>query len=326
MKIDNIENITHLIRDDLNNVETELYRYLDSDVTMANEVASYTLKSGGKRLRPMLLILSSRLLNFQSNRIYKIASVIEYIHTATLLHDDIIDGAKYRRGKISANKKYGNDIVVLCGDFLYSRAFINLVEDGDSKIQLVLANAAKTMSEGEIYQLIKTADFNISLDNYLKIIHSKTAILMSACTEIAAILSNNTEMRTILKDLGESIGIIFQINDDILDYLGVKKKTGKKVGTDLKEGKMTLPLILLRESANEEDIQVCKNIFFKKNINYYDFKIIKELLLKYNIKEKSHSFISNYINRCNELLNKLPNNIYNDCLKYIVYYANNREN
>lgn len=326
MKIDNINKVINLIKDDLENIEIELYRYLDSEVTMANEVASYTLKSGGKRLRPILLILSSRLLDFQSNRTFKIASVIEYIHTATLLHDDIIDGAKYRRGKISAGKKFGNDIVVLCGDFLYSRAFINLVEDGDSEIQSVLANAAKTMSEGEIYQLTKTADFNISLENYLKIIHSKTAILMSACSEIAAILSNKTEMRTILKDFGESIGIIFQINDDILDYLGDKKKTGKKGGTDLKEGKMTLPLILFREIANKEDVQVCKNIFFKKNINSFDFKIIKELLLKYNIKEKAFSFLSNYITRCNKLLNKLPNNIYNDCLKYIVSYVINREN
>ena len=255
MEIVNIEYIVDLIKDDLNNVECELYKYLDSEIELANEVASYTLKSGGKRLRPILLILSSYLLNFHGPRIYKIASVIEYIHTATLLHDDIIDGAKYRRGKISANKRFGNDIVVLCGDFLYSRAFINLVEDGNSEIQMTLANAAKTMSEGEIYQLVKTAEFNMTMDNYLKIIHSKTAILMSACCEIAAILSNLVDMRQMLKALGEYIGIIFQINDDILDYLGDKNKTGKNAGTDLKEGKMTLPLILLRNNANEDDLK-----------------------------------------------------------------------
>lgn len=325
MEIINIDHIVDLIKEDLNNVECELYKYLDSDVKMANEVASYTLKSGGKRLRPILLILSSCLLNFHSPRIYKIASVIEYIHTATLLHDDIIDGAKYRRGKISANKKFGNDIVVLCGDFLYSRAFINLVEDGNSDIQMVLANAAKTMSEGEIYQLVKTAEFNMTMDNYLKIIYSKTAILMSACCEIAAILANLIDMRHILKVLGEYIGIIFQINDDILDYLGDKNKTGKKTGTDLKEGKMTLPLILLRNSANEDDLQTFKGVFFKKNINKNDFNIIVKLLKKYNIKEKSYNVINNYILHSNKLLTKLPQNIYNDCLRYIISYAANRE-
>lgn len=326
MSIADIDYILNLIKDDLANIETELYRYLDSEVDMANEVASYTLKSGGKRLRPILLVLSTHLLDYHSNRLYKIASVIEYIHTATLLHDDIIDGAKYRRGQISANKKFGNDIVVLCGDFLYSRAFINLVEDGNSEIQMILANAAKTMSEGEIYQLIKTAEFNITIENYLKIIHSKTAILMSACCEIAAVLSNKFDMRSNLKKLGEYIGIIFQVNDDILDYLGDKNKTGKKLGTDLKEGKMTLPLILLRESSNKEDLQIFKNIFFKNNINKNDFNVILELLMKYKIKEKAYNFLSDYKLQCNNLLKELPKNIYNDCLKYIVYYAGNREN
>jgi octaprenyl-diphosphate synthase len=325
MVIVNIENILNLINDDLNKFESELYKYVDSEIEMANEVASYTLKSGGKRLRPILLILTSHLLNFYDTRIYKIASVIEYIHTATLLHDDIIDGAKYRRGKVSANNKFGNDIVVLCGDFLYSRAFINLVEDGNSEVQMILANAAKTMSEGEIYQLVKTADFNMTIDNYLKIIHSKTAILMSACCEISAILSNKIELRPVLKKLGELIGIIFQINDDILDYLGDKKKTGKKTGTDLKEGKMTLPLILLKNNANENDLKIFKEIFFKKTINKKDLNTIVELLIKYSIKDKAYNFINSFILHSNELLAKLPSNIYNDCLQFIVSYAANRD-
>jgi octaprenyl-diphosphate synthase len=325
MEINNIDEITKLIKDDLDKTELELYKYLDSKVEMANEVATYTLKSGGKRIRPILLILTSHLLDYFNSRIYKIASVIEYIHTATLLHDDIIDGAKYRRGKISANQRYGNDIVVLCGDFLYSRAFINLVEDGDNEIQLVLANAAKTMSEGEIYQLIKTADFNMSIDDYLKIIYSKTAVLMSACCEISAIFKKNNILRPLLKEFGKLIGLIFQINDDILDYFGDTRKTGKKTGTDLKEGKITLPIILFREYADSSDLKNLHEIFLKNEVTENDFKLTVDMLIKYNIKEKSYNYLDNYISQSKQLLQKFPNNIYRDCLNYIITYAGHRD-
>ncbi|MDY6820991.1 MAG: polyprenyl synthetase family protein [Deferribacterota bacterium] len=325
MEIKNLGNIINLLKEDLEKVDSELYKHLDSKVIMANEVASYTLKSGGKRIRPILLILSSKLLDYTSNRIYVIASVIEYIHTATLLHDDIIDGAKYRRGRISANNKYGNDIVVLCGDFLYSRAFINLVLDGDSDIQLILANAAKTMSEGEIFQLVKTANFELPIESYLDIIYSKTAVLMSACCEIASIFAKKTHFRPYLKELGKIIGLIFQINDDILDYFGDPSKTGKKTGTDLREGKMTLPLLILREKASKDDINIVKDIFYKDRIFDEDFLAVVRLLSGYKIKEKCYQYVEKYIAKAHNLIKELPDNIYRECLEYLINFAAKRE-
>lgn len=181
----NINDVLTLVSAERDAVE-ELLANLDSDVKLVNEVASYVFESGGKRLRPVFLILSALMCGYSGNRSAVISGVVEYIHTATLLHDDVIDGAMYRRGKESANRVFGNDITVLCGDFLYSRAFMNLVKDGDSRIQMLLAAAARTMSEGEVFQLIKTADVKITNEDYLKIINSKTAVMFSACCEIGA--------------------------------------------------------------------------------------------------------------------------------------------
>jgi octaprenyl-diphosphate synthase len=326
MKINHIEEINNLIEEDLKNIDKEIYKYLDSEVALVNEATTYIFQSGGKRLRPVLLILSSYLLDYKDPRIYTIASIIEYIHTATLLHDDIIDGAKYRRGRISTNNKFGSDISVLCGDFLYSRAFINLVRDGDPDIQMILAEAAKTMSEGEIFQLVKTADFNISIDDYLKIIHCKTAVLMSACCEVAAIFGKSNKERIILKELGELIGLIFQMNDDVLDFLGDSDKTGKKPGTDLKEGKMTLPLILLRDKSDITSKKTLEDILLQKDHCDKDLEVVIELLHKFNIKEDCYKFINRYIVNAKKLLEKLPQNIYSSCLSFIIEYAALREN
>jgi len=167
----NINDVLELVSKERDAVEQNLLENLDSDVEMVNKVASYVFESGGKRLRPVFLILSALMCGYKGERSINISGVVEYIHTATLLHDDVIDGALYRRGKKSANNIFGNDITVLCGDFLYSRAFMNLVKDGDSKIQMILAVAARTMSEGEVFQLIKTADVKITMDDYLKIIN-----------------------------------------------------------------------------------------------------------------------------------------------------------
>ncbi|UOD34244.1 polyprenyl synthetase family protein [Deferribacteraceae bacterium V6Fe1] len=321
-----INYVYQMIMPEMESVEKELLRNLDSDVEMVNEVASYVFESGGKRLRPVFMVLASKLCGYSGDRATILSGVVEYIHTATLLHDDVIDGAKYRRGRKSANNVFGNDITVLCGDFLYSRAFINLVKDGDARVQMILANAAKTMSEGEVFQLVKTAEFSLKIEDYLKIIFSKTAVLFSACCEIGGILGGlEDEKVKNLAEFGKVVGLAFQMSDDILDYLGDPEKTGKKPGTDLNEGKMTLPLILLRDMADKNEKQRLRDIIVSENASEEDLTYIISLMKKYNIKAASERYVDDYVNRSKELLNIFPKNEYRDALEFLAEYVIKRD-
>ena len=322
----NINDVLELVKTDIEDVEQNLIDNLDSEVQMVNEVASYVFESGGKRMRPVFLNLSSRLFGYSGQRAIVLSGVVEYIHTATLLHDDVIDGAKYRRGRKSANNVFGNDITVLCGDFLYSRAFVNLVKDGDSQIQMILANAAKTMSEGEVFQLVKTAQFNLDIEDYIKIINSKTAVLFSSCCEIGAILGGaSKEQQEAIRDFGTITGQAFQISDDILDYMGDEKVTGKKPGTDLNEGKMTLPVILLREMVNEQEKKILHNIIVEEEFSEENLNIILDLMKKYNIRKHSEEYVDNLLIQTKKLIDVLPDNEYREALAFLSEYMIKRE-
>ncbi|MCA1927239.1 MAG: polyprenyl synthetase family protein [Calditerrivibrio sp.] len=317
----NITDVLGLVKDKLNLLEKELKNNLDSDIEMVNEVAYYVFQSGGKRLRPVFMFLSAAMFGYEGYRDIILSGVVEYIHTATLLHDDVIDGAKFRRGKLSANQVYGNDITVLCGDFLYSRAFVNLVKDGDSRVQMILANAAKTMSEGEVFQLVKTASFDLNFQDYEKIIFSKTAVLFSACCEIGAIISNCTmDESEKLKDFGKIVGLSFQMSDDILDYLGDPEQTGKKPGTDLKEGKMTLPLIIMRDLLDAEELEKVKKIFSSEP-SENDIEYVIHLMKKYDIKRRGELFVDSYTLKAKKILSELPDNEYRKGLEFLADYV-----
>ena len=321
-----ISKIYEMIEWEMGEVEKELLLNLDSSVEMVNDVAAYVFESGGKRLRPVFLILASKLFGYEGRRVVSLSSVVEYIHTATLLHDDVIDGAKYRRGRKSANDVFGNDITVLCGDFLYSRAFINLVRDGDPKVQMILADAAKSMSEGEVFQLVKTADFGLSMEDYLKIIFSKTAVLFSACCEIGGILGGATEDQVgLLKEFGKTVGLAFQMSDDILDYLGDPQKTGKKPGTDLKEGKLTLPLLLLRDRCNKSEKTELRKIIASENPSEKDLKFILELMDSYDIKSEAEFFVDSYISKAKSTIEQFPENGFRDALIFLSEYVIKRD-
>jgi len=324
--------VNNFLKEDMEEVKKELYSNLDSDVELVNEVAGYVLDSGGKRLRPMALILSAGLSGYKGERSAKLGCIVEYIHTATLLHDDIIDGAMVRRGNTSANVKYGSDITVLCGDFLYSKAFINLVKDGNPEIQMILAKAANTMSEGEVFQLVKTADYNLNMEDYIKIIFSKTAVLFSSCCEIGAILGgNNTTVKKKLKEFGKLVGLAFQMNDDILDFLGDQNITGKSTGTDFKEGKMTLPMIMLRENASKEENKIFKELITESNFTLDKLENIIALMQKYDIKTKALNYVFEYVNKAKSILNSIniqhnfDNSNYKKYLEYIAEYSVTRK-
>jgi len=230
--------------DDMSAVEGLIEESQRSYVHLIPEITDHIIKSGGKRLRPLLLVISSDLCGYRGDRRFPLASVMEFIHTASLLHDDVIDHAVIRRGKPSANSIWGNSVSVLVGDYLYSTSFKVLAEDGEQSVQKLLATTTSSMAEGEIIQLAKCGDINITEKEYFSIIEKKTAILISAACAIGAILAKAPESEVkALARFGMRLGTAFQLTDDTLDYVAREGDFGKTIGMDLKEGKITLPLI-----------------------------------------------------------------------------------
>lgn len=305
----------NLVKEDIEKVEQFLKDDIKTSVPLINEVILYLLSSGGKRLRPVFLALSARMCGYKGENIPAMSAVIEYIHTATLLHDDIIDGAKYRRKRPTANSLYGNDVAVLCGDFLYSRSYITLTEYGAKQVQMILSSAALTMSEGEVIQLLKTGDINLTFDDYIQIITRKTAVLFSAACEIGGRLAEVSEDKIkALKDFGYYLGLGFQMTDDILDYMGNPEITGKKNGTDLFEGKLTLPVIKTLEKADDNEKSIITEMFKKKERNDDDLKVLKDIMVKYDIEKISERTADEYINKSLNSLNIFEDNDYRKAL------------
>jgi len=243
--IDNpLNKATEMCRDALSGVDACIRRELDSDVMMIPAIGNYIVDSGGKRLRPLLCILSARLFNYQGERHIPLSVVVEFLHTASLLHDDVVDSSDVRRGTPSANGVWGNQASVLVGDFLFSRAFEMMVADGHMNILALLSKVSNTLAEGEVLQLVRTFHLEMTEAEYLEVVESKTAILFSAAAEIGARVSGQDE--TTIKRMAEygmCLGVAFQLMDDVLDYAAHSDDVGKPVGHDLEEGKITLPLI-----------------------------------------------------------------------------------
>ncbi len=310
-----VKDALNLVKEDIEKVEQFLKDDIKTSVPLINEVILYLLSSGGKRLRPVFLALSARMCGYKGENIPAMSAVIEYIHTATLLHDDIIDGAKYRRKRPTANSLYGNDVAVLCGDFLYSRSYITLTEYGAKQVQMILSSAALTMSEGEVIQLLKTGDINLTFDDYIQIITRKTAVLFSAACEIGGRLADVSEEKIkALKDFGYYLGLGFQMTDDILDYMGNPEITGKKNGTDLFEGKLTLPVIKTLEKADENEKNIITEIFKKKERNNDDLKVLKDIMVKYDIEKISKKTADEYINKSLSSIDIFEDNDYRKAL------------
>jgi octaprenyl-diphosphate synthase len=249
-----IERALEPIREDLEKVDLEFRKNLQSDVSIISAIGEYVLSSGGKRFRPILLILSARVCGYQGDRHIPLASLVEFIHTATLLHDDVVDKAEIRRGSASANSKWGNEASVLVGDFLFTKSFSLLVEKGNWEIFQVLSRATTLMAEGELEELIRTDDISLTEEGYLSIIARKTASLISAASQVGAILADVPEEKKMaLSRFGTDVGIAFQLMDDTLDYTSREEEFGKEIGIDLQRGKITLPLIYaLRHCTLEE--------------------------------------------------------------------------
>jgi octaprenyl-diphosphate synthase len=256
------------VAEDMRRVDELISRRLESDVPLVRQVAQYLVAAGGKRLRPALLLLSSSALGYRGEARLTLAAVVEFIHTATLLHDDVVDESKLRRGHETANAAFGNAAAVLVGDFLYSRAFQMMVEVDDMRVMRVLADATNTIAAGEVMQLMGSHDPDVDEGRYLEVIRRKTAKLFEAAARLGAVLSHSApDVEQRLADYGARVGTAFQLIDDVLDYSGDNKATGKNVGDDLAEGKPTLPLIYAIKHGNAAEAALIRKAIEEGGLN-----------------------------------------------------------
>ena len=278
-------------------VEEKIKAKLSSDVELANKMTSYHIETGGKRLRALLTLGSARLCGYKKgSRDINLAACVELIHGATLMHDDVIDNGQVRRGKKTINKIWNNHSSILVGDYLLSRCFEMMVEDGNIEILKLLSSTSSIIAQGEILQLQHKGEVDMLEETYLKIISSKTAELFSASTKVGAILADvDSRKKEALEFYGKNLGLTFQIADDTLDYNSELKVFGKKIGQDFFEGKITLPIILLFQKINITEKNLVKELFLKNERSKDDLDIILDLIKKYNVINECYKKAQHYI-------------------------------
>lgn len=321
-----MEDIIKDIKDDLKDLETSIQKLVTTKVGFIKDIVNYIIRSGGKRIRPLLVILCAKLSGYNNNRHISYAAIIEFIHTATLLHDDVVDNAKMRRGASSVNVLWGNEPSVLVGDFLYSKSFELMAEDGHHEIIKTISKATTALSEGEILELLQTSDIDTTEEQYFDIVKNKTATLFSAACEVGGMLGNiSEEERLALRNFGYKLGMAFQLVDDILDYTSYDNVLGKHVGTDLKEGKVTLPLIHAITSAKPRERLTIKKILNKTNVTPGDFERVRKLIVKYQGIEYTSRIAREYIDDAKQALTIFPFSAFTDALMKIADYIVRRE-
>lgn len=259
-----IEQIRLLSEDDMKQVNQLIQKQVESDVSLVNQLGFYIVNSGGKRLRPMLCVLAARACGITNNDHHALAAIIEFIHTATLLHDDVVDESTMRRGRETANEVFGNQASVLVGDFLYTRSFQMMVSLNRMRVMEILANATNVIAEGEVLQLMNCNDPDTTEERYMQVIYSKTARLFESGTQLAAVLTDQPAViEKAMQEYGKQLGTAFQLMDDVLDYAADADVMGKNVGDDLAEGKPTLPLLHAMWNSAQEDAELIRNAIEK---------------------------------------------------------------
>jgi len=315
-----------IVDEDLRNVETSFQAYLSSRVPLIGKIGKHILDSGGKRIRPAIVLLSSRLNGYRGQRAIRMASIVEFIHTATLLHDDVVDNADIRRGNPAANTLWGSEASVLVGDFLFSKSFFLMVDDGDLRILNILAEATTQLAEGEILELMKTADLGITKKDYMDLITSKTAVLISAASRIGAVLGKAPrEREEAMRDYGLHVGIAFQLVDDCLDYTATNESLGKTIGTDLREGKITLPLILALQEAGGNERKRMGEIILSDEIGQNDFKEVLSFIGRYAGVEKTLDLAREHVGRAKACLTVFSDSPEKEALYQLADYIVDRD-
>lgn len=321
-----LEKIQPLISEDLKMVNKAITDLANSEVSLIPKITSHVITSGGKRLRPILTLLSSKLCNYSGQRHINLAACVEFIHTATLLHDDVVDESDLRRGNATANSVWGNQASVLVGDFLLSRAFQLMVDDGSLEVLKILSDTSAVISEGEVMQLSSMHDLGLLEEKYTRIISAKTARLFAAACEIGAVLSKETkEKRDALFAYGENLGIAFQIVDDLLDYSAKQEALGKTIGDDFREGKVTLPVIYALQKANKEEKEFWVRTIEKHEQKDGDLMAAVTIIKKHGALDTSIKKAFYYAEKGKKALNVFPDSLEKKALTELIEFSVNRE-
>ena len=311
--LSSLSNPLAIIAHDMREVDLVIARKLDSGVPLVGEVSRYIFAAGGKRLRPALLLLSAGALGCHAPERYNLAAVVEFIHTATLLHDDVVDESVLRRGNATANETFGNPASVLVGDFLYSRAFQMMVDVQNMRIMQVLADATNIIAEGEVLQLMNMHNAALDEAGYLQVIRSKTAKLFEASARVGAILAGAPpEMESACAEYGQALGTAFQVIDDVLDYAGDAQTMGKNLGDDLREGKATLPLISAMQRGTPEQRQLIKTAIETGGMAMLDQVV--EIVKSTGALDVSRAAAAQEARRAMAAAERLPANAHSACL------------
>jgi octaprenyl-diphosphate synthase len=310
-----LREIVQLVEDDLEKVEALFEDQCRSDVRLVAEIGRYIREGGGKRIRPALLLLACRMCGHSSDRAILLASVVEFIHTATLLHDDIIDEATVRRGRRSVNSRWGNDVTVLLGDFLYTKSMSMALSQDNLRILRLLSDVTLRMIEGEILEIERDADLQMSEADHLDIIKRKTAHLFSACMRIGGILADvGDEQEEALARYGLDLGICFQMVDDLLDFTADEKVLGKPVANDLREGKLTLPVIFLLRKTGRPGLERVKMILADRGFDRVPHSEILHLAHEHGALEEARRLAEDYANRARRDLASFERSAYREAL------------
>lgn len=314
------------VKSDLEEIEVALEQNLNPYFDLVSQIAGHILFSGGKRLRPLLMVLSARISGYDGNYDRVFSTIFEYLHAATLLHDDLVDEATLRRGKPVANSIWGNPAAVLVGDFLLARSLAIAAETKLPEVIKVVSNITENMSQGEIHQLMRKGHLDLTEAEYMEIIEHKTAVLFQGtCCSGALIAGVSPEKTKALSDYGFNLGIAFQMVDDLLDYSSDTTVLGKEVGADLKEGKLTLPVIYSLESAVPKDRTLMENIINNREFSVNDFEVLIKMIDKYGGRTYTQSLATKYVRRAKERLSVFNNSETKETLLMIADYTLSRK-
>jgi octaprenyl-diphosphate synthase len=315
-----LTSIQSLVKADLVKIDSLIDQCLHSEIPLIPQLAKHLIHSGGKRLRPLIVLLSARAFSYQGAAHLPLAATLELIHTATLLHDDVIDASKLRRGKKTANALWGNSASILVGDFLYSRAFQLMLHVDNHRVLKSLAEATNTLSQAEVLQLINCHNPDLAEVQCLKIIEGKTATLFSIAASQAAILAKRSEIEiTAIANYGLHLGIAFQLIDDMLDYAGATTRIGKTKGDDLAEGKLTLPLIYALQQANKKQVQLIRKAISQGNRKYF-YPIVRIIKSTHALQD-TYTLAKSYVTKAINALEIIPTSNYRQALAMLAEFV-----
>ena len=317
--------LTALVSDDLAKVNALIVQHMQSPVALIPQLAGYILAGGGKRLRPVLTLAAARMCGAATDRHAGLAACVELIHTATLLHDDVVDESDRRRGRASANALFGNEASVLVGDFLFSRAFELMTADGSIEILRILSHASAVIAEGEVLQLATANDLATTEEAYLQVIESKTAALFAAACEVGALSAGRPECAGGLRDYGRALGIAFQIVDDVLDYVASEARLGKAIGDDFRDGKVTLPVILAYQRGNDAERAFWRRSIEEQTLDDHALDHAVALLRQHKALDESFEVARGFAAQAKAALLPLPLHPIRNCLARVADFCVDRD-